>query len=434
MKNVLFLSYYFPPMGMGGVQRAAKFCKYLPEFGWEPLVVTVKDTVYYAYDESLLKDIKNIRIVRTDSLDPLRVMFILRKLFGKNKGNSPASDGKKSTFFERLFKLLLIPDSKVLWIPFAFINSLKIVNSEDIPVVFSTSPPLSSHIAGFLLKIFTKVKWAADFRDHWAINEKKDYPTVFHRIIHSFIKKIILRNADYIIGVSNGIVEEMGGNALKNTSGYSVIFNGYDEDDFPGEVLKKENNGFRIIYAGTFNEIHSPAAFLDGLKNAVERDRNISDNIEFIHYGVSVGFSIRDEAEIMGIGNIVTEIGYVQHKELIKKILNANLLLLIQSEMCPGGMIPGKLFEYLASGIPILAIIPEGDAAELIRKHKSGVICSSDSEKIGDEIIRFYNEWKRKRDTISGERKFVIRNEFEVYSRKNQASELAEVFEGILEK
>ena len=432
MKKVLFLSYYFPPMGMGGVQRAAKFCKYLPEFGWQPLVVTVKDTAYYAYDESLAEDIKNIRVVRTGSLDPLRVMFILRKLFGKNSDKNTASGSRKYIFFERLLRWLLIPDSKVLWIPFAFINAVKIIHSENIPVVFSTSPPLSSHITGFLLKIFTKVKWAADFRDHWVINEKKDYPTVFHKIIHSFIKKIIIRNADYITGVSNGIVEEMSGALPENTPACSVIFNGYDEDDFPDELLKKDNNRFKIVYAGTFNEIHSPIDFLNGLKNAVDRDREISDNIEFIHCGVSIGFSIRDEAE--KIGNIVTEAGYMQHKDMINKILNANLLLLIQSEMCPRGMIPGKLFEYLASGIPILAIIPEGDAAELIRRHKCGVICSSDSEKTGSEIIRYYNEWKKRQNTISEEHKFIIRKDFEVYSRKNQAGELADVFEGMLKK
>ncbi|MFC1558187.1 hypothetical protein ACFL40_02410 [candidate division KSB1 bacterium] len=434
MKKVLFLSYYFPPMGMGGVQRVAKFCKYLPEFGWEPLVVTVKDTSYYAYDESLLEDIKNIRIIRTGSLDPLRVMFILRKIFWENKTNSRDSGRKKSTFFKKLFTWLLIPDSKVLWIPFAFINSIKVIYSVDIPVVFSTSPPLSSHVVGFLLKIFTKVKWAADFRDHWIINEKINYPTVFHRIIHSFIKKIILKNADYIIGVSNGIIEEMSRTVTKNTSGYKVIYNGYDEDDFPTVLLKKGNNKFKIVYAGTFNDIHPPVEFLDALKKVIKRDGKISDNIEFTHYGVSVGFNIRDEAELRGIGNIITEAGYVPHKTLIKNLLEGDLLLLIQSESCPVGMIPGKLFEYLISGIPILAVIPDGDAAELIRKHKSGVICSLDSEGLGSEIIRYYNEWKRKRNTISGEREFTILEDVKVYSRKNQAGTLASVFEDMLRK
>jgi hypothetical protein len=132
-KKVLIISYYFPPMGMGGVQRIAKFTKYLPLFGWKPIVLTVKEVNYLAKDRSLLKELpKNTEIIRTGSFDPLRILFIWRKFIGRKKQNSPRvqSGRNKSSKFLFWFD---VPDSKIGWIPFALLKGLKLYPLPPLP-------------------------------------------------------------------------------------------------------------------------------------------------------------------------------------------------------------------------------------------------------------------------------------------------------------
>lgn len=427
MNKVLFLSYYFPPMGMGGVQRVSKFCRYLPEFQWKPAVVTVRDTVYYAHDNSLIDDLKNTEIYRTGSLDPLRISFLMRSLSGKKKNGNKQDAGKKSALFETIFKWLFIPDTKILWVPFAAVNAYTLIRSQKIPVIVSTSPPLSSHIAGYLLKKMTNVSWIADFRDHWIIDKRKKYPTPFHRIIDRLTKKLILNNADAITGVSSGIIDEMKKSVNREEECYSVLCNGYDTEDFPAEYPVRDDNTFRIVYSGTFNEIHSPLCFLDGLKLAAEENNSLNERTRFLHCGISAGYNLVNETEKRRINNMLVEKGYQPHRESIRYLLSADILLLVQSEHCPPGMIPGKLFEYLASGIPILAIIPEGDAADIIRKYQSGVICPPDAPIIKSEIVRCYKEWEKKGS--SKEDKFIINSEYKMYSRKAQTAQLVKIIE-----
>ena len=165
MKRVLIISYNFPPMGMGGVQRATKFAKYLPSFGWEPIILTVKDVDYFAKDYTLLKELSSdTKVIRTGSFDPLRLSYLLKSIMKKNK----KSRGETYTPLKaKILSWLFFPDNKIGWIPFALSKGLKICKNEKIDLIFSTSPPPSLHLIGYFLKKLTGKVWLADFRDEW---------------------------------------------------------------------------------------------------------------------------------------------------------------------------------------------------------------------------------------------------------------------------
>jgi len=153
---------------MGGTQRMAKFVKYLPQFGWKPYVVTVKDIVYFAKDESLLADVRDADITRTGSLDPQRLLA--RFAFGKPQSAvaRKASGSKVWRTTNRLLQWVFVPDAKVLWLPFALYRAWKRLRSENIDCVLTSAPPHASQLLGFALKKMTKIPWVADFRDGWA--------------------------------------------------------------------------------------------------------------------------------------------------------------------------------------------------------------------------------------------------------------------------
>src|SRR3990172_4970802 len=179
LRKVLFIAYYFPPLGMGGTQRVAKFAKYLPEFDWQPYIVTVKNIAYYSYDETLIKDIAKVKVIRTGSFDPQRLFYILNKF--KKKQASAAGLSPKKRKLNQVLNWLLIPDTKILWLPFVLFHAVKIIKRENIKHIITTSPPHSVHLAGFLLKIFFGIKWFADFRDGWISGNFQSEPTFFHR-------------------------------------------------------------------------------------------------------------------------------------------------------------------------------------------------------------------------------------------------------------
>ncbi|NOZ57292.1 MAG: glycosyltransferase family 4 protein [Calditrichaeota bacterium] len=176
MKRVLILAYYAPPLGMGGTQRVAKFCEYLPEYGWQPVLLTVKDIAYYARDKELSRSLARTRVERTESLDPQRLVALLSR--------SPTGVANVSTRQSRWVRLatsLLVPDAKVGWLPFAVLRGVQLVRSLRIHAVLVTSPPHSAQLGGWLIARATGVPWMADFRDRWCAGEFQPGTTRVHR-------------------------------------------------------------------------------------------------------------------------------------------------------------------------------------------------------------------------------------------------------------
>ena len=214
MRKVLIIAYYWPPAGGAGVQRVLKFAKYLPQFGWEPVILTVETPDSPIEDYSLLEDIPpNTKVYKTKALEPFN---FYKKVTGRKKEEKISSDilvdNSRSSFVEKLSKWirlnLFIPDAKIGWIPYAVKNGLKIINDENIDLIFSSSPPHTIQKIGKKLSKKSKLKWVADFRDPWMEivhyqNVRRNFITKY---IDSKLEKSILKTADGITTISKEIV------------------------------------------------------------------------------------------------------------------------------------------------------------------------------------------------------------------------------------
>ncbi|MDH4222933.1 MAG: hypothetical protein OEV55_05265 [candidate division Zixibacteria bacterium] len=441
--KVLIISYYFPPLGMGGVQRVSKFVKYLPSFDWEPVVLTVKDIEYFSQDPSLLDELpEGLKIHRTCSLDPLRLIFIFKKIFKRTQSDpDPAYFGtrggtlrikknKKGKWFGssllKLINFFSFPDNKIGWFPFALLKGLRLCKNEKIDLLFTTSPPLTSHLTGFFLKIITGIKWVADYRDSYLTYEDLKNYSPLKKFFIKCLQKLFLKKADGVIAINQSIASGLKGISadIKNVE---VITNGYDQTDFDFNV-EKSKDIFRIIYFGTFSPDCPAEPFLKALHILLQQNKIPVEKIRFTHIGLSMGIDLERSVEKYELKEITELKGYRSHKEGVRELLKSNLALLSVAESAQV-ITTGKIFEYLGAKIPILAIVPtEGEAGRLTKSLGAGrVISPSNITGIEDAILTFYREFEGKSSHLK-----IYPDEVERYEKKYLTSKLAQLFNEVV--
>jgi len=429
MKKVLVISYYFPPLGGAGVQRVVKFVKYLPQLGWEPLVLTVKNIRYPAYDSSLLEEIpKDTKIFRSGSFDPLRVLYLIKKPFGRSKKNSTGFE-KNSGLKSKFSKFILIPDNKVGWFFFAVRKGLRIAKKNKIDLIFSTSPPPTAHLVGLFLKKWLKIPWVADFRDSWETSLEEKHPTVLHKWFQKTIEKKLLDNVDSVVTV-NEQIQTFLQNRHPEVLSTAVITNGYDEDDFAG--LKQDKaEYFTIGYLGTFNRINDPTPFLQALSELSQEIAEFKNKVKFVQVGMSLDFNLSELVQQFGLERMVKLKGYLTHKQSLRELSSASTLLLITTDSAGSEVLTtGKIFEYFRLGKPILGILPPaGAAASLIKETKAGVIVSPKNILGIKQILKdYFRKWAQ------GELKVELEEEkLKQFERRNLTAKLAGVFTRVIQ-
>lgn len=423
-------------MGMGGAQRSAKFVKYLPKFNWKPLVVTVKDVHYYAHDNSLLKEIGNSKIIRTESFDPLRLFARLKKTLStyKKTVKSSAHKGKSKslTFLNNFISgWLFIPDSKILWLPFAMIHSLATIREHNIAIIYTTSPPQSAHFGGLLLKLMTGVKWVADFRDDWTGGESQPSPSFIHTFINRLMEKFVLKAADRVIGMCDHLTKNLGG---KN--GYSshkekfiTIMNGYDRADFIGLEDLAPYDRFTITHCGSISRVSDPEPFLKAIQSLFQRQPRLKDQISIQFFGTDLYGRLDELVKKLELNKNISPIQYLPHRQALREIMRSHLLLLTIFKKSDEEIITGKVFEYLASGKPILLISSAGEVAQIIRLLDRGVVLENhDIPGIQNAILNFFEQWQQEEmtsyDPLS----------LHQFDREQLTGRLAEVFSGLCQK
>ncbi len=196
---------------MGGTQRTAKFVKYLPDFGWEPIVLTVKDVAYFAKDESLLQDVMKAKVIRTGSLDPQRMLSIFRRRKAAVNSETREPGVQRWEALSRLIAWFLVPDAKILWIPFVISRALFAIKQGNINCLLTTGPPHSVHLAGIILKKLTHLPLVLDFRDGWSKGNFQNEPTKLHRRLNRYLEKSVLEKADGVVAVSNRLADSLKG-------------------------------------------------------------------------------------------------------------------------------------------------------------------------------------------------------------------------------
>lgn len=408
MKKVLLIAYHFPPLGGGGVFRTVKFAKYLPEFGYQPIVLTVKNPMYDTKDLTLQGEIPQTEVHRTFSFEH-RIMRAPR-LLNMN------------------LKWFYTPDENIGWLPFGVSTGAKLVKKEKIDVIYATSPIWTSLLIGFFLKKKTKKPLAIDFRDPWTDNSFIRYPTKYHKWFERKMEKTVLSQADYVTVAFDSIKNALLKKYPILKSKITTITNGFDSEDFKNLRMHRKTGKFTITHVGSIYGLLTAKPFLLALKELVERKdfREKSEAVFVGNYGKETSFLVKK----YGLEENVRFVEYVPHQISLEFMVDSQaLLLLITMEGPKGeGMLPGKLFEYLASRKPIIAIAPEnGLAANIIKSLNAGTVVSPRSvQDIRNAISNLYEQWKEGKTSVTTKMENIT-----VYDRKFLTHKLAQIFEKI---
>jgi len=425
MNRVLFVTYYFPPSGGPGVQRSLKFAKYLPAFGWEPTVLTVhpKSASYPNLDMKMLEEIPpGLSVERTGAWDPYA---LYARLLGRKKEETIGVafiGGEHESWKQRLAKWvranLFLPDARVGWVPFAIRRGMELLQRERFDVILTSGPPQSVHLIGRALARRSGLPWCADFRDPWTdISYYRELPlTPLARQIDAALERSVLREADRVIAVSPSLRRML---ARKTQTPISVIMNGFDEADFKGDEVRKQEK-FVISHVGNLAASQNPDALWKALRQM--REQGLIPDLRLLMVG-NVDAAVRKEIAGHGLEDILEYVPYVPHDEAVAYMRGASLLLLCINQVPDAACImTGKLFEYLASGRPVLGIgPPEGDAAAVLDETGAGTMFAHhDVESVGAYVLRHYEAWASGHPFEGADRESRA-----PFSRKEQAKQLA---------
>jgi glycosyltransferase involved in cell wall biosynthesis len=372
MDRVLIITYYWPPSGGAGVQRWLKLSKYLPQYGWQPVVLTVDPDYasYPAIDKTLVSEIpESIRVERTKATNWFSLYGKTRvPSAGFAKNNDDKLSGKISRFIRGNF---FIPDPRRGWNRHAFRRACEIIKNEGIKTIITTSPPHSTQLIGKKLrKRFPGIRWIADLRDPWTdiYYYDKFYPTFISRAIDAHYEKSVLHDADRIITVGPTLKKIFASKLVGVESKTEVIFNGFDADDFSG-ISPVVPEVLTISYTGTLSASYPIQGFLKALMILRNEEQNFR-----LRFTGEVPPDQRNEIESVSGSENAEFNNYAEHKSAIRNMLNSSvLLLIIPDHESSRTILTGKLFEYLSAGIPILCLGPcDGDAAAIISKAGAG--------------------------------------------------------------
>jgi len=384
-RKILFLAYYFPPLGMGGTQRVAKWSKYLSAAGWEVTVVTVKPIIYYEQDKSLLEELRDVKILRAGSLDPARLFYLL----GKKSGPSQA----QQRGLGNLLYWFLLPDSRVLWAPFAAWRAWKEIRKHKIPFVLSSGPPHSAHLVGWLLSRLMNIRWVADFRDTWLLDEATQAPTVVHRFLHRKLERLITRQAHLLTAVSEGLLKklEQTGERKAGTSFY--IPNGYDPEDFPA-ATPQAHERFELTFVGSISAYTIPQTFLLGFKHFVDTALLTPAEVRLNFVGADLTGEFLSWVKENDLESYLNWRGYVSHEEALASFQNADVLIYIVTAGVGDTIIPSKTFEYLAAKKPVLAIGEKIEGMRILLEHAACRYCAFHAiDDLARSLLAFYAEF-----------------------------------------
>ncbi len=375
VKRVLVVSYYFPPSGGPGVQRVLKFIKYLPACGWEPVVLTVRtaDAAYPELDATLQADVPpGLRVERTRAWDPYA---LYARLLGTSRqasigvgftGEGRANRRQRAARWIRanLFR----PDARVGWVPFARARAHRLLKEGGVDVVLTSGPPHSAHLVGKSLAA-DGIPWVADFRDPWTdISYYRELPfTRRSRRREAALERAVLDAADRVVTVSPALQALLG---QKTRTPIVVIPNGFDPADFVRRPPPRRDV-FRLTHTGTLSASQNPTS-LWAVLGAMRREGALPAlRLQLVG---NVDPVVCESLEEAGLMPLTTMTPYVPHPEAVRYMCEASLLLLaINRVEGAEGIVTGKVFEYLASGRPVLGVGPPlGDAAKLLGETGAG--------------------------------------------------------------
>jgi hypothetical protein len=431
LKKLLIIAYYFPPSGGPGVQRVLKHIKYLPEFGWQPVVLTVSNGQFPARDESLLAQIPDSTIVyRTAIYEPYQFYRILT---GKKPGtaidvNVIKKESQKIGFKEKIAEFIrgtfFIPDARIGWLLSAGKGLEKIFKEHDIDAIYSSSPPYTCSLIARKAKRKSNLPWVAGFRDPWTKFLTTPKRWLIPGAIDRHLEHAVFKEADAVESAWEGITKDaLGKYPDLNENKFHHISNGFDSSDFP-KVEFKRNEKFTITYTGSLYGRRNPSALFSAIDILIDK-KILSPGEILLRFVGRFGAEVEEMFRNSRFGNSIETISYVPHHESIKYLMLSDVLLLIVDEAKESEeIVPGKVYEYIGTKRPIIAIAPQESAiAKLMNETGSGKVAhQTEVDKIADIVLDYYNQWKNDKWNFSP--KIDIVNSYE---RREAARKLADI-------
>ena len=439
MKRVLIITYYWPPTGGSGVQRWVKFAKYLRDEGWQPVIYTPENPEQLAVDESLLDEIPaETEVIKTRILEP----YELYKSFLRKSGHSreavevnPVNAQNKSFLQKSAMWIrgnMFRPDPRCLWIGPSVRFMKKYLSEHPVDLIVSTGPPQSMHIIGMKLAHQTGLPWIADFRDPWTkiFYFKHLSMTKATERWHKIMEKKVLDKADAVVAVSPLVQQEF--QSMTQTP-VELITNGFDECDFAGERIIEADGGpekdFIITHTGLFAADGNPTVLWKVLAEKCHNDETFKKLLKIKLIGKTddqILSAIHDE----GLEANVINLGYQPHSEAVVAQRTASLLILpLRKEPEYKAVLPGKLFEYLASWRPVLGIgQPDGAMSIILNTTRTGVVLDWEDKDSLNKYIDLC--WRRH---LKGELR-VEDADISQFTRRNLTHRMAELFDRVVHK
>ncbi len=396
-RKVLIITYYWPPSGGPGVQRWLKFVKYLPEYQVEPIVYIPENPNYPLVDESLIDEVsEDLTILKHPIKEPYKLAGLFSKKASKTISKGIISEKNKQSFIERVMLYIrgnfFIPDARKNWVKPSVAYLSNYISENNISTVITTGPPHSLHLIGLQLKEKLGVKWLADFRDPWTTigYHKQLKLTKSAQQKHKTLEKKVLNAADQIIVTSSVTKKEFKSHTTKPIE---VITNGYDYESV-GKV--ELDTVFSMAHIGSLLSKRNPKVLWQVLSDLIKTNDGFAKDFQLNFVG-AVSEDVLRSIEKNNLSDYTNNVGYVSHNESIKFQKKSQVLLLIEIDSeDTKSIIPGKLFEYMVSNRPILALGPNGsDVEKIIKETNTGnYFYYDDYESLKTTILTHYKAYK----------------------------------------
>lgn len=427
MKKVLIIAYYWPPAGGPGVQRWLKFVKYLPDFDMEPIVYVPENATYPIIDQDLVNQInKKVTVLKQPIKEPYKLASIFSKKSTTTISSGIIKAAKKQSFIEKILLYVrgnfFIPDARIGWVNPSVDYLSNYIKTNAVDVIITTGPPHSMHLIGLELQKRFDVKWIADFRDPWtSIGYHKELKlTDKSAQKHKDLEKEVLTKADTILTTSFTTKQEF---AEITQQPIHVITNGYDIETIEKPALSTK---FTISHIGSLLTKRNPRILWKALKEILKENKQFRNDFQLQLVG-KVSSEIIDTIKEFKLDMYLNVIGYVSHTEALKYQRSSQVLLLIEIDSYETiGIIPGKLFEYMAAERPILAIGPvKSDVEQIIKDTNAGKYFNYDHlEEVKQYILDCYQKYQQNDLKVHG-------IGLQYYSRKKLTEKLAEIIKSI---
>ncbi len=400
-KRVLLVSYHFPPVGGAGVQRPAKFARYLPEFGWDVSVLQAENPSVPLLDPSLLDELPSETvIVKARTFEP---SYAAKQAVAKGEGD--ASDSRAPSRFRSALKavatLALQPDAQILWLPLALRHGRALLRRLPHDAILATAPTYTNLLVGALLARRAGLPLISDFRDEWDLSSAywENAPKAKAALaIQRRMQQFVLRRSAAIVATTQASTARIAARATEAGAAprATCIYNGWDAGDLRDAArtmpaLPPHPDRFRLVYAGTLWNLTSVAPVADAVELLARDAPALLQRLELVAVGRKTPDQLAHLGRIARAGAAVENLDYCPHPVALATMRSADAVLLLLSDL-PGAerVAPAKVFEYLAVRRPILAVLPEGEIARLVRD------ADPDSHRLPGDVAGIA-EWLRGR-------------------------------------